>query len=119
VITFDGTGTVDQLGTVRIHGRATRGGGPITMTIDADDLKVGPELVERLAGYAPEAAVHLRRLSARVQLHAQVTLDPSSKSPPHYSVRAEVMGGEFAHARLPWPLEKLSGSISVGDGVVP
>lgn len=119
VVTFEGSGVIEPAGRVRISGRAPRGGGPLTLTIDAPGLKVGPELVQRLAGYAPDAAVHLRRFSATVNVHAQVTLDAAASTPLSYYVHGELSGGEFAHARLPWPLEKLSGSFSARDGVVP
>src|SRR5262249_9892147 len=58
VVTFEGSGTCEAVGTIKLHGQAVRGGGPLTLSLEAPAFQLGPELVQRLAGYTPEAAVH-------------------------------------------------------------
>src|SRR5262249_51215358 len=63
-ISFEGAGLCDPAGSVQIRGRISRDNGAMTLNIVAPALTVGPELIERLAGYFPDAAVQMRHLRA-------------------------------------------------------
>jgi hypothetical protein len=118
IVTFQGSGTCESLGTVKITGQVVRGGGAMTLSVEAPALKLGPEMVQRLAGYNPEAAAQLRQANARGTVSAQLTWDPRSSPALHYTVRGELTEGTVHHVLLPWALEHLHGSFECADGLM-
>ena len=118
VVTFEGSGSCDVAGPVRLHGRWQRGGAA-TLTVELPAIDIGPDLVQRLAGYCPEAAVHARQLAGKGGLKATLTWDPRLSPPFRYSVDGKLEEGSLNHARLPWPLERLHGSFQCIDGSIP
>lgn len=117
-VTVEGSGTCDLAGAVRIRGRWQRGG-PASLTVEVDALRLGPELVRRLAGYCPEAAEHARGLSGKGKLRAALAWGGGPTPALRWSVDGEITEGSFTHPRLPWPLENLKGSFRCADGAVP
>ena len=116
-VTFEGSGSCDVAGTVRVSGWARRGGSG-ELTVKFPSLTVGPDLVQRLAAYAPDAAAEVRSLQAKGSLSAKVTWDTRTDLPPSYSVEGKLRDGKFNHGRLPWPLAGLHGSFRCSDGKV-
>jgi hypothetical protein len=119
IVTLEGSGICDGAGEIQIRGKMTRGGGPISLTVEAPNFTLGGELVQRLASYCPDAAVHLRQLNAHVRLSAHVNWDSRAEPALSWSISGEVTDGQFSHARLPWPLEKLRGSFHCANGMCP
>lgn len=119
LVVFSGKGTVEGLGTVRINGQMTRGGGPLSLDVQMEDLSIGPSLVQRLAGYLPEAAEHLRFCRARAKGELQVRWNPAAKPALHWSLKGEITDGTLTHARLPWPFDGIRGSFTCTNGHIP
>ncbi len=116
VVHFEGGGTCEPFGAVKVRGQAVRGGGPIGMTVEAPDLHLTPDLAQRVAGYCPEMAVHLRQLDVHATVNARLDWDSKAATPLRWSSKIDFRDGSFSHARLPWPLYKLHGSLACADG---
>src|SRR5436309_2387227 len=75
VVTFEGSGSCDVAGPVRLRGRWQRGG-TATLTVELPAIDVGPDLVQRLAAYCPDAAIHARQPVGNGHLQATLSWDP-------------------------------------------
>src|SRR5262245_1196145 len=118
VVTVEGSGSCDVVGPVRLHGRWQRGGAA-TLTVELPAIDIGPDLVQRLAGYCPDAAVHARQLAGKGNLQATFTWNPRLSPPFRYTVDGKLDEGSFNHGQLPWPLERLRGSFQCIEGNIP
>jgi hypothetical protein len=119
IITVEGTGLADVVGTVRLNARLHRPTGAASLSLELPEVAVCPALVERLAGFCPDAAAHLRQLrggTARVQ--ALLAHQPGAARPWTYDVTCCLTGAAFSHARLPLPLEQLDASLHCVNGLV-
>ncbi|HKB36830.1 MAG TPA: hypothetical protein VKD72_10265, partial [Gemmataceae bacterium] len=119
VMTFEGSGSCDVAGPVRLSGRWQRDGGAARLTIELPAIDVGPDLVQRLAGYCADAAVHARQLAGKGSLQAKLDWDPRSSRPFHYTVTGTLAEGSFGHAQLPWQLEQLRGNFRCENDISP
>ncbi len=117
VITFEGSGVCEVLGPIQIKGQMERGDeGGLQMTLEANQIAVGPALVQQLAGRAPELAAHCRQLQGQGVLQACVRWDPRHQPALEYDVQVRLKDGEFNHAQLPWPLRQIQASLQISDG---
>jgi hypothetical protein len=119
LVTFEGTGSCAVVGPLRIRGRWQRGGGPVTLTVEAPAFAIGPELAQHISGYCPQTAADARNLWGKGRLQATLTWAPQASPPLAYAVTGELTEGGFSHARLPWPLEGLRGKFLCADGQFP
>jgi AsmA-like C-terminal region len=119
VVTVAGRGRTDVAGPVRFNALVQRATGDVTATVDAADVPVGPELVQRLAGFCPEAAAQVRYLQGAGKVQAHFAYHPGAAQPCTYEATCQLVNGELSHARLPMPLEKLDATIRVVNGQVP
>jgi hypothetical protein len=118
-LVLDGTSQVDVAGPVRFNARVQRAGGECSATVDAPSIPVGPDLVQRLRAAAPEIADHLRQMRGHGKVQAQLAYYPGSPYPLAYDLTAQLSGGEFAHARLPLPLDHVEAWLRLVNGKVP
>jgi AsmA-like C-terminal region len=119
VVTVAGTGRTDVAGPVRFNGVAQRGAGDFTGTLDALDIPIGPELVQRIAAFYPAAADQVRYLRGLGKIQASVAYHPASSQPLTYDVVGRLSNGELNHARLPQPLEEIDASVHCVNGLIP
>jgi hypothetical protein len=119
VLTVEGSGRCDVAGAVRFSARIQRGDGATTASVEAPAVAVGPPLVQRLAGPWPELARHLLCLRGTGRVKATLAYTPLSARPLTYDVVGQLTGGEFSHARLPFPVDHLEASVHVVNGQAP
>jgi hypothetical protein len=119
VLSLEGSGLADILGPVRFRARLHRASGAAAINLELTSVPVGPDLMQRLSGWFPEAAVHLRQLQATGSVQAALVYQPASYSPWTYDVTAVLREGSFRHARLPLPLEDAEATARVVNGHVP
>ena len=114
---FDGSGVCDLIGTIVISGRLGRANDQFNLSLKMPDVPVGGDLVQRLGGYQPEAADHLRQLTGKIKnLNVDLLYDPQTNPQWSYGLRGRLADGRFGHARLPMTLEQVEGDISMIDG---
>jgi hypothetical protein len=116
-VTFEGDGYCEVAGRVHVHGDARRGGHG-HLTLDFPELSVGPELIQRLAAYAPDTTTDFHGLQAKGTLKATISWGAGADSALGYLIRGKLDDGTFNHNRLPWPLERLHGSFACADGKI-
>ena len=119
VVTVAGVGRTDVAGPVSFNAVVQRATGDLTASVDALAVPVGPELVQRLAGFCPETAAQVRQLRGVGQVQAAVGYHPGSAQPCTYDVTCRLLKGELDHALLPKPLEKLDATIRIVNGRIP
>ena len=118
VVTITGSGRSDVAGPVSFNGVAQRGTGDFTGTFDALGIPVGPELVQRIAAFYPEAAVQVHQLRGVGKIKASLAYHPASSQPLTYDVTGQLLNGELT-GRLPLPVEKIDASIHCVNGLIP
>ncbi len=119
VVTVAGTGRTDVAGPVRFGAVVHRDAGDLTGALDLSAVPVGPDLVQRLAAFDADCAAQVRQLRGDGKVHACVAYHPGASQPFTYDVNCTLADGEFSHARLPLPLEKIEGSVHIVNGVIP
>jgi hypothetical protein len=119
ILTVDGAGHTDVAGPLHFSARLHRPTETALATFELPAAPVGPALVERLAAFCPEAAVHLRQLRGTAALRGKVARQPGASCPLAYDATVELHGGSFSHARLPLSLEGIEASLHVVNGHVP
>jgi hypothetical protein len=119
VVTIDGTGRSDVAGPVHFNGVAQRSTGDFTATLKADDIPIGPELVQRIAAFYPEASAQVQQLRGVGKIQASVAYHPASSQPLTYDVTGRLLNGELNNARLPLPLQKIDAFVHCVNGLIP
>jgi hypothetical protein len=119
VVTITGTGRSDVAGPVRFHVVLHRADWDTTATVDFDQVAVGPDLVERLAAFRPEAAAQMRQLRGDGGVHAVLDYHPAEPQPFSCDATLRLHNGEFSHARLPLALKHLDALVHVVNGRIP
>jgi hypothetical protein len=119
IITIEGTGQTDVAGPIRIRARFRRDTKDFIARVELTMIPVGPALVQRLVGYAPELVPHLRQFKATATLQIDFAYHPASAQAFAYDLTCSLTGGELSHARLPAPLEQLEASLRCINGQVP
>jgi hypothetical protein len=116
----EGGGQTDVAGPVTFRAVVPRATLAVQAHVEFPAIPVGPDLVQRLAGFCPETAAHLRQLTATAAVEADVTSVPGDTAHPiHYEIQARLRGGELNHARLPRPLRNLRAEARCVNGQVP
>jgi hypothetical protein len=115
---FEGTGTSDLAGVVQVNGSWNRQSREFHFSVSAPSFAIGGALVQRLAAYHPEAAIHARQLSGTGRLAAEFHYRPHLDQPWSHDVRWQLSQGKLTHAELPFPLENLEAKIRCVDGQI-
>lgn len=118
-VAFEGGGVCEIAGAVKVRGTWDRASGTVTLDVEAPAVPVGPNLVQRLAGYCPDLAAHLRHLEGTGKLRAALAYRRDRDNPLTHDVHFDLGDGRFSHARLPWPLDQVRASLHVVNGQVP
>jgi AsmA-like C-terminal region len=118
VVTITGSGRSDVAGPVSFNGVAQRATGDFTGTVNAENIPVGPELLQRVAAFYPEAAVQVHQLRGVGKLQAALAYHPASFQPLTYDVTGRLLNGELT-GRLPLPLEKIDALVHCVNGLIP
>ena len=117
-LTFDGKGVADLADTVQVKGTLSRLTNEFTASIQMPRFPVNGSLVERLAKFGPEAAVHARELTGTGALRAEISYHPEPEPTWRHDIRWQLTQGKFTHPQLPFPLQDLQASIRCVDGQV-
>lgn len=112
-LVLDGGGQTDVLGPIQIRLEAQRVGCGFRTNLELPGVPFGPLLVQRLAEFLPDLAVHLRQFQAQGTVHASFSYKPETPSPLGLNVTCQVRKGYLTHARLPFPLENLELGLSL------
>ncbi len=102
-LTIEGTGQADVIGAVHLHARFHRPTEAVSAVVDLPEVPVRPALVQRLAGFCPDAAGHLRQLRGTGKVQATLVHRSDTAEPWSYEVRCQLSKGEWCHPRLPAP----------------
>lgn len=103
---FQATGRSNLLGMVECQGRLNRGTGELSLTWHVPQAVLQPNLMERLAGYLPEAQKRCE-VAGAVELNGEVNYHPDAKEPLSYVCHLRMEEGRFNHPKLPVALEKV------------
>lgn len=99
-----------------VSARLHRASGHLTARVECDELDVGPDLAPLVADVHPKAADYLHRFQGKVTVTADVTCGDPNR-PATYDVRVGLRDGRFEDAAvLPWPIDRLTGTVRVCDG---
>lgn len=112
-------GQADVIGAVGIHARYHRPTNAISAFLDLPKVPVGPALVQRLAGYCPDLANHVRRLSGTATIQAMLAHRPDAAEPWSHDVRCQLHDGEWCPDCLPLPLRQIEATLRCINGRVP
>jgi len=118
-LVLEGEGQTDVVGTVQLHARYQRATNAASAVVDLPEVPIGPSLVQRLAGFCPEAAVHLRCLQATGKIQATFVHRPSAAQPWSYDLHCQLRQGEWCPDCLPLPLQQIEASLRCVNGRVP
>jgi hypothetical protein len=118
-LVVEGDGLTDVLGAVKVTATLQRVGGALTAGVGLSDIPVGPALVQRLASFAPDVAVHLRQLRGGGKVQATLSWQPEANPPLGLELTGQLTDGWFNHARLPAPLEKIEASVRCVNDPIP
>jgi hypothetical protein len=116
---IEGTGQVDLLGPVRFRASIHRATFAASMDLDLSAITLNADLAQRISGYRPELASHLSGLSATGQVRAKLQIPADPSKPVAHDVTVNLRDGRWSHPRLPRPLEAISFSTRLVDGVLP
>jgi hypothetical protein len=115
-VTFDGSGTSEATGPLRISGTWQRDTRQTGLTCDAKGVPVGPALVQRLSGLCPGLAEQAHDLSGSANLHARIDYHPGATRSWEHDVTLTLTGGKFSHKQLPLPLDGLTATVRCVNG---
>jgi hypothetical protein len=118
-LVIEGGGQTDVVGAVRIHARYHRPSNAASAVVDLPEVRVGPALMERLAGFCPDLAGHIRRLSGVAKVRAILAHRPDAAEPWSYDVDLQFHKGQWQHDCLPAPLQQLEAKLRCINGRVP
>ncbi len=118
VVTITGSGLSDVAGPVRFNGIAQRRTGDFTGKLEAVDVPIGPELVQRIGAFYPEAAAQVHHLRGVGKIQASVAYHPASSQPLTYEATGRLLNGEL-NGLLPIPLEKIDAVVHCVNGLIP
>jgi hypothetical protein len=118
-LVIEGTGQTDVIGPVQIHARYHRPSDAASAAINLLEVRVGPALVERIAGFCPVLAGQVRQLSGAVKVQAMLAYRPDAAAPWSYDVSCQLHKGEWHHDGLPAPLQQIEASLRCINGRVP
>ncbi|HEY7428036.1 MAG TPA: hypothetical protein VH682_27630, partial [Gemmataceae bacterium] len=118
-LVIEGTGQTDVVGPVQIHARFHRPSDATSAAITLPEVRVGPALVERIAGFCPHLASHVRQLSATAKVRATLAYRPEAAEPWTYDLNCQLSKGEWHHDSLPAPLQQIEASLRCINGRVP
>ncbi len=118
-LVLEGSGQADVVGTVHLHARFHRPTTAAGAVFDLPGVPVGPTLVQRIAGFCPDLAAHLRQLRGDGKAQASATYRPEAAEPWSYDLSGQLHKGEWSHACLPAPLQQIEASLQCSNGRVP
>jgi hypothetical protein len=118
LLTFSGTAVADLSGKLEVKGTFDRLTKELTAAVHVPSFPIDGRLVQQLSHFCPEAAIHARQLTGTGQLQVEFSYHPESERPWHHRAHCQLTCGRFSHARLPFPLEHLQGSVQCVDGQV-
>ena len=103
---------------VTVSARLNRTSGQLTAQIETAQLEVSPDLAPAMAGVHPKAEAYCRQFSGKVTVKADVTVPGVPGQPVKYDVRVGLVDGRYEDPELPWPLDRLAGTVRLADGKV-
>ena len=117
ILHFTFSGLCSLIGVIEIAGSLGRATDEFNLSLHMPDFGIGGDLVQRIAGYQPEAADQLRSFTGRCKdFQTDLHYNPQSKPVWSYSLRGRIADGRFGHARLPMVLEQVEGDVSLING---
>lgn len=117
-LTFVGSAKGDAFERLSLQGTIDRVSGKVTLGGDLGKLALSETLRARLPAEFRPATARLGLVSGEVDLSGKVVYDPSASPKVRYEGSARVRSGDLNCPKLPFPINELSASVSVRDGVV-
>ncbi len=116
-VTFEGTGSSEELGTLRLAGSWQRDSDAVSLTLHADGIPLTSLLVQRLAAHCPEKTTLTPfHIQGKADVQARLDYQPASGLPLSYDVHCTVQGAKVVHPQLPLALENLQASARCANG---
>lgn len=102
---------------IRLSGKLEDG--KISISGEAEALRIDPSLVTKLPMLSAEMIDHARGINATTDLRWTASALVGANAPaPTFGIDCTIRDGRFEHAQLPQPLERLTGKIAMDrDGV--
>jgi hypothetical protein len=115
---FAGTARGDAFDRLQVQGTIDLATGQVTLSGDVDRLVLSETLRERLPAELRSSVKQLG-LTGEVDLRVgQVMYDPAASPRVRYQAAAKLRSGLWTCPRLPFPINNLSASVEVRDGVL-
>jgi len=115
---FEGTARGDAFDRLHVQGTIDLGTGRVTLGGDLERLVLSETLRERLPAELRPRVKQLG-LSGEVDLRVdQVSYDPAATPRIRYQASAQLRSGLWSCPKLPFPINDLSASLAVRDGVL-
>jgi hypothetical protein len=116
---FEGTGTVDVLGPVRFRASVPRATLAAAVELELPSIPVSADLMRRVAALCADAGTQLARLTGLADLRVKLQLPDRPGNPVAYDATLHLTQGKYEHDLLPRPLERLSLTARLLNGVIP
>lgn len=110
--------TAGGFGQVSVRARVNRATGALSVAVEVPEFPLGDVAAMAAAKFAPALAAHCRGLSATAAITADLAYTPDAAKKWRHDVRLDVKDAKYAHADIPWPIEKITASVRVVDGRV-
>jgi len=112
---FKGSGKTELAGEVDISGSLSRKTDEIECSIQVPKFAVEGNLLQRLAGYYPEAVAHARQLTGSGSLDVHFRHGPLETDTWSHDVMFQLRDGKWTHAQLPMALEHIEARLRCLD----
>lgn len=115
-LTIQSTASAKGYGPLTVRGRLNRANGHLALSVELAEVALGEAVVPVAKRFSPELAPHLAKLAATASVKAELSYAPEATPQWRHKVRFEVKGARFEHPELPWPIEKITATVSSEDG---
>jgi hypothetical protein len=118
-VRFEGTAKGDAFDRLGLEGTFDRSTGRVTLRGDVTRLVISQTLRKRIPPELRPRVEALGLTAGEVDLRlARLTYDPAASPAVRYEMSAKVRSGLWACPKLPFPINDLSASLAVRDGVL-
>lgn len=113
---FEGSAQSPLVGKVKVAGSLQRATNEARITVTAEETPLTAKLLQRVAPWCPTGAIHQVEVSGRVDVEANLHLEP--QKPMRYDVTCRVRNAGLRHPAVPLPMEKIQARVRIADGQV-
>jgi hypothetical protein len=106
------------LGNVTLAATWTRTTDAVRLRVEAPDVRLDEERLDKAAALVPKLSEHARGLQAKAAVLAEIDVRPREPRPIRYDVRMTLCEGQLDHPLIPFHVADLNGSIRCLDGLM-